>query len=153
MSVAQQNIINGDIMVTGIKGLAISPNDPTNFQDFLKNKVASKIPLVTQDNDVPDMSIRRCYIGTHNYRVYRAAGALVEKAIPDGGKIAIFVGQMDATNAVRVARQGLFRFISPASTRSETAMKTPADAADSEAWKVFTRRHGTDNGQENTCQK
>ena len=33
-SVAQQHIIN-DLMVTGIKGLAISPNDATNLQDFL----------------------------------------------------------------------------------------------------------------------
>src|SRR5262245_11223693 len=43
-SVEQQNIIN-DLMVTGVKGIAISPNDPGNLQDFLKNKVAAKIPL------------------------------------------------------------------------------------------------------------
>src|SRR6202035_1811991 len=64
-SVKQQNIVD-DLMVTGIKGLAISPNDATNLQDFLKNKVSSQIPLLTQDNDVPDPSVRRCYIGTHN---------------------------------------------------------------------------------------
>ena len=148
-SVAQQNIIN-DIMVTGIKGLAISPNDPTNFQDFLKNKVASKIPLVTQDNDVPDMSIRRCYIGTHNYRAGRAAGALVEKAIPDGGKIAIFVGQMDATNAVE-RRQGLLDYLA-GKHQTEIGDKTPADAADLKVGKYLLVGTRTDNGQENTCQ-
>jgi ribose transport system substrate-binding protein len=148
-SVAQQNIIN-DIMVTGIKGLAISPNDPTNFQDFLKNKVASKIPLVTQDNDVPDMSIRRCYIGTHNYRAGRAAGALVEKAIPAGGKIAIFVGQMDATNAVE-RRQGLLDYLE-GKEQTEIGDKTPADAADIKVGKYHLVGTRTDNGQENTCQ-
>src|SRR5262249_31398942 len=76
----QQRIVE-DLMNTGIKGLAISPNDPKNLMGFLKNKVASTIPLVTQDNDVPDSTVRRCYIGTHNYRAGRAAGALVAKAL------------------------------------------------------------------------
>jgi ribose transport system substrate-binding protein len=147
-SVAQQNIIN-DLMVKGIKGLAISPNDATNLQDFLKNRVAAKIPLVTQDNDVPDPSVRRCYIGTHNYRAGRAAGALVEKAVPSGGKIAIFVGQMDAPNAVE-RRQGLLDYLAGKEQR-EIGDKTPADAADVKVGKYTLVATRTDEGQESNC--
>ncbi|HWY88856.1 MAG TPA: substrate-binding domain-containing protein, partial [Gemmataceae bacterium] len=147
-SVAQQNIIN-DLMVTGIKGLAISPNDATNLQDFLKNKVASKIPLVTQDNDVPDHSVRRCYIGTHNYRAGRAAGALVAKAKPNGGKIAIFVGQMDAPNAVE-RRQGLLDYLAGIQ-QTEIGAKTPPDAADLAVGKYTLVGTRTDDGLEPNC--
>jgi ribose transport system substrate-binding protein len=147
-SVAQQNIIN-DLMVTGIKGLAISPNDATNLQDFLKNKVASKIPLVTQDNDVPDPSVRRCYIGTHNYRAGRAAGALVEKAVPDGGKIAIFVGQMDAPNAVE-RRQGMLDYLA-GRQQTEIGDKTPPDATNLPVGKYLLVGTRTDEGSEPNC--
>jgi ribose transport system substrate-binding protein len=148
-SVAQQNIIN-DLMVKGIKGLAISPNDAGNLQDFLKNKVASKIPLVTQDNDVPDPSVRRCYIGTHNYRAGRAAGALVEKAVPKGGKIAIFVGQMDAPNAVE-RRQGLLDYLA-GRQQSEIGEKTPPDAANLPVGKYTLVGTRTDDSSEVNCQ-
>ncbi len=148
-SVAQQNIIN-DLMVTGVKGIAISPNDASNLQDFLRNKVSSKIPLVTQDNDVPDPSVRRCYIGTHNYRAGQAAGALVEKALPDGGKIAIFVGQMDAPNAVE-RRQGLLDYLA-GKHQKEIGDKTPPDAADVKFGKYTLIGTRTDEGQENNCQ-
>ena len=147
-SVAQQDIIN-ELLVLGIKGLAISPNDATNLQDFLKNKVASKIPLVTQDNDVPDPSVRRCYIGTHNYRAGRAAGALVEKAKPNGGKIAIFVGQMDAPNAVE-RRQGLLDFLAGIQ-QTEIGAKTPPDAANVAFGKYTLVATRTDDGLESNC--
>jgi ribose transport system substrate-binding protein len=148
-SVEQQNILN-DLMVTGIKGVAISPNDATNLQDFLQNKVASKVPLVTQDNDVPDPKVRRCYIGTHNYRAGRAAGALVEKAVPKGGKIAIFVGQMDAPNAVE-RRQGLLDYLA-GRKQTEIGDKTPPDAANVEVGKYTLVGTRTDDGQETNCQ-
>jgi ribose transport system substrate-binding protein len=147
-SVAQQNIIN-DLMVTGVKGIAISPNDAANLQDFLKNKVASKIPLVTQDNDVPDASVRRCYIGTHNYRAGRAAGALVEKAVPKGGKIAIFVGQMDAPNAVE-RRQGLLDYLA-GKQQTEIGDKTPPDAANLTVGKYTLVGTRTDDSSETNC--
>ena len=147
-SQVQQNIIN-DLMVTGIKGLAISPNDAGNLQDFLKNKVSSKIPLITQDNDVPDPSVRRCYIGTHNYRAGRAAGALVEKAVPGGGKIAIFVGQMDAPNAVE-RRQGLLDYLAGIK-QTEIGKKTPPDAANVPVGKYTLVATLTDDTSEPNC--
>ena len=50
------------------------------------------------------------YIGTHNYRAGRAVGELVTKAVPKGGKFAIFVGKMDVANAVE-RRQGVLDYL------------------------------------------
>lgn len=104
-SQVQRQIIE-DLINKGYQGIAVSPNDSVNTQKFFKDEVASKVALVMTDNDLPDKSARKCYIGTHNYRAGRAAGDLVKKAIPKGGEVAIFVGRMDATNAVE-RRQGV----------------------------------------------
>jgi ribose transport system substrate-binding protein len=40
-----------------------------------------------------------CYIGTDNVAAGRQAGELVKEALPDGGKIMVFVGVLDAANA------------------------------------------------------
>src|SRR5262249_47771737 len=105
----QQRLIE-DLLNKGVKGVAISPNDAKNMVSFFKQKVMPKVPLITQDSDVPDASARRCYIGTHNYRAGRAAGKLVTEAAPKGGKIVIFVGKMDVQNAVE-RRQGLLDYL------------------------------------------
>jgi ribose transport system substrate-binding protein len=82
-----------------------------------------------QDNDVPDPAARRCYIGTNNYVAGRAVGELVTKAAPEGGKIAIFVGRMDAQNAIE-RRQGVLDYLmNPKSDQKELGELTPADAA------------------------
>jgi ribose transport system substrate-binding protein len=102
---AQRQIIE-DLLTQGVKGIAVSPNDAGNQVEFFKNDVAPRVPLITQDSDLPDPSARRCYIGTDNYKAGRAAGDLVKKVLPGGGKIAIYVGQLDAQNAVE-RRQGV----------------------------------------------
>jgi ribose transport system substrate-binding protein len=62
------------------------------------NEVAAKVPIVTQDSDAPD-SNRLCYIGTDNVAAGRMAGEEVKAALPNGGKIVLFVGKKDAQNA------------------------------------------------------
>jgi ribose transport system substrate-binding protein len=101
----EQRSLIEDLLTTGIKGIAISPNDAANQMEFLK-EVTAKVPLVTQDSDVPDPSARRCYIGTDNYEGGRAVGKLIKTAVPDGGKIVIFVGKLDVQNAIE-RRQGV----------------------------------------------
>jgi ribose transport system substrate-binding protein len=103
----QQQLIE-DFLNEGVKGIAISPNDAKNMEAFFKDKV--KVPLITQDSDVPDPAARRCYIGTHNYRAGRVAGKLVTEAAPMGGKIVIFVGKLDVQNAVE-RRQGVLDYL------------------------------------------
>ncbi|MGH8164906.1 MAG: substrate-binding domain-containing protein, partial [Rhodanobacteraceae bacterium] len=70
-----------------------------NQLEFL-NEVAEKAPLIAQDSDLPAGSKRLCFLGTNNYDAGKAAGRLVKQALPDGGRVAIFVGSMDAQNAI-----------------------------------------------------
>lgn len=94
---AEQKRIIDDLMSTGINGIAISPVDPDN-QTQLINDTAKKALVITQDSDAPN-SDRTLYIGTDNVAAGRQAGQLVKEALPNGGKIMLFVGKSDARNA------------------------------------------------------
>jgi len=92
----QQQILD-DLLAKGVDGIAVSPIDPANQTDFL-NKVASQTLLVCHDSDAP-ASKRACYIGTDNTAAGAEAGKLIKEALPQGGKIMLFVGTLDAQNA------------------------------------------------------
>jgi len=92
----QQRIID-DLLAKGVDGIAISPVDPKN-QTQLINRAAGQAVVFTQDSDAPN-SNRACYIGTDNEAAGRQAGELVKEALPQGGRIMVFVGTMDAQNA------------------------------------------------------
>jgi ribose transport system substrate-binding protein len=94
---AEQKRIVDDLLAKGIDGLAISPVDPVN-QTPMIDEVAKQILVITQDSDAPQ-SDRACYIGTDNRAAGRQAGELIKEALPNGGKIMIFVGKRDAQNA------------------------------------------------------
>lgn len=94
---AEQKRIIDDLISTGIDGIAISPVDPDN-QTQLINDTAKKALVITQDSDAPK-SDRALYIGTDNVAAGRQAGELVKEALPNGGKIMVFVGKSDARNA------------------------------------------------------
>lgn len=94
---AEQQRLVDDLLARGIHGIAISPVDPKNQQQMI-NTAASKALVVTQDSDAPDTN-RTCYIGTDNVAAGRQAGELVKEALPQGGKIMVFVGVLDAANA------------------------------------------------------
>ncbi|MFM7148695.1 MAG: sugar-binding protein, partial [Gemmataceae bacterium] len=101
---AEQKEKIDQVLNQGIKAVAISVVEPEKQLNYLKS-IASRVALLTQDNDAPD-SGRLCYIGTDNYEAGRAAGALVKQAMPEGGTVAIFVGDLKALNA-RQRRQGV----------------------------------------------
>ena len=94
---AEQQRQVDDLLAKGIHGIAISPVDPKN-QTAMLDRAASQTLVVTQDSDAPD-SNRSCYIGTDNVAAGRQAGELVKEALPQGGKIMVFVGVLDAANA------------------------------------------------------
>lgn len=94
---AQQRQILDDLLAKGIDGIAVSPVDPKNQTEFL-NKVAGQTLLVCHDSDAPE-SKRVCYIGTDNTAAGVEAAKLIKEALPNGGKIMLFVGTMDAQNA------------------------------------------------------
>ncbi len=94
---AQQRQVLDDLLAKGVDGIAVSPIDPANQTEFL-NKVASQTLLVCHDSDAP-ASKRVCYIGTDNTAAGVEAGKLIKEALPNGGKIMLFVGTLDAQNA------------------------------------------------------
>jgi ribose transport system substrate-binding protein len=93
---SQQRIVD-DLLARGMKGIAISPVDAKN-QTSMLDDAAKKAMLVTQDSDAPN-SARSCYVGTNNVDAGKQAGELLKKVLPDGGKIMVFVGTLDAQNA------------------------------------------------------
>jgi ribose transport system substrate-binding protein len=94
---AEQKRVVDDLLSRGVDGLAISPVDPSN-QTRMLNDVAAKAMLITQDSDAPQTN-RACYIGTNNEEAGKQAGEYIKKALPNGGKIMVFVGSRDAQNA------------------------------------------------------
>ena len=94
---AEQQRVVDDLLAKGVNGIAISPVDPVNQTQML-NRAAQQAVVITQDSDAPN-SNRVLYIGTDNVAAGRQAGALIKEALPQGGKIMIFVGTLDAANA------------------------------------------------------
>ncbi len=96
-SAAEQQQKLDDLVAKGVDGIAVSPIDPKNQIDFL-NKIAASTLLICCDSDAAD-SKRVCYIGTDNFAAGQQAGKLIKEALPNGGKIMVFVGYADAQNA------------------------------------------------------
>ena len=92
----QQQLLD-DLVAKGTDGIAVSPIAPANQIDFL-NKIASSTLLITCDSDAA-ASKRVCYIGTDNFAAGVEAGKLIMEALPNGGKIMVFVGYADAQNS------------------------------------------------------
>jgi ribose transport system substrate-binding protein len=96
-SAAGQVRVIDDLLARGVQGIALSPVDPVNEVPKL-NETAKSVVVFCADSDAPT-SDRSCYIGTNNVDAGKQAGELIEKAIPNGGKIMVFVGTLDAQNA------------------------------------------------------
>ena len=77
--------------------IAISPIDPAG-QKRVINDAAKRALVITQDSDAPD-SDRALYLGADNRVAGRQAGELIRKALPQGGKIMVFVGKREVQNA------------------------------------------------------
>ena len=131
---AEQQRIIDDLLANGVKGIAISPVDPKNQTEML-NRVAGQTLVVTQDSDAPD-SNRTCYIGTDNVAAGRQAGQLIKEALPQGGKIMVFVGVLDASNAqqryqgLKEALQGSNVSIIDVRTDNTDRVRAKSNAAD-----------------------
>lgn len=93
----QQKKIIEDLISQGYHGIAISlisPADQTRDID----KATAKLNVITHDSDGPQ-SKRLAYIGTNNYEAGKVLGNELKKLLPNGGKVAAFVGTLAADNA------------------------------------------------------
>lgn len=77
--------------------IAISPVDPTAQKKAI-NDAAKRTLVITQDSDAPDTD-RAVYLGADNRAAGRQAGELIKRALPQGGKIMVFVGKKEVLNA------------------------------------------------------
>lgn len=133
-SAAEQQRIVDDLLAKGVNGFAISPVDPVNQTQML-NRAAQQALVVTQDSDAPN-SNRVCYIGTDNVAAGRQAGELIKEALPQGGKIMLFVGTLDAANAqqryqgIKEALQGSNIQILDVRTDNTDRVRAKSNAAD-----------------------
>lgn len=93
----EQNQILENLSSQGYDGIAVSAVAP-NDQVPVLNKVAAKTKLITFDSDAPK-SNRLLYIGTNNFEAGKALGGEIVKLLPNGGKMAVFVGTLSADNA------------------------------------------------------
>ncbi|MEM9825626.1 MAG: substrate-binding domain-containing protein, partial [Planctomycetota bacterium] len=92
-----------DLVSRGVDGIAITAIDPQN-QTPLLDEIADQTRLICHDSDAPK-SKRLCYIGMDNYDAGLMVGKILRRALPDGGKVAIFVGRVEQDNGRR-RRQG-----------------------------------------------
>lgn len=128
----------------GIQGLAISVIDPDNMTPFL-NEIAKKIPVVCFDSDAPD-SNRKAYIGMSNYAAGRLAGQKIKEQLPSGGNIVIFVGRLDAQNAIE-RRQGIIDELQEKPYAAQyPGQMTPQGKIEAGKWVILDTR--TDGGDE-----
>ncbi|HEY0455703.1 MAG TPA: sugar-binding protein [Verrucomicrobiae bacterium] len=102
--IADQKRMIETALVRGVDGIAISPIDAKNQVDLI-NSAAAQTKVITDDSDAPD-SKRICFVGMNNYSAGRSAGKLVKEAIPEGGKVMVFVGRLEQLNSQQ-RRQGI----------------------------------------------
>ncbi|MFO7178834.1 MAG: sugar-binding protein [Pseudomonadota bacterium] len=95
----EQNQILENLVSQGYDAISVSAIAP-NDQVGMLNKVAEKTKLLTFDSDAPK-SNRLLYIGTNNREAGRALGKEIVKLLPNGGKMAVFVGTLAADNAAQ----------------------------------------------------
>ena len=139
--VDQKRIVEG-LLAGSIDGIAISPIDAKNQVDLI-NEACNVTKVITHDSDAPD-SKRLCFVGMNNYNAGREAGKLVKEAIPNGGKVMLFVGRLEQLNAQQ-RRQGIIDELldRPAQALSKMTFDPPGKALAGSKYSVLDTR--TDN--------
>jgi ribose transport system substrate-binding protein len=93
----EQNQILENLVSQGYDAIAVSVIAPKD-QVAVINRAADKAKVITFDSDAPD-SKRILYVGTINYEAGKKLGEQIVKLLPQGGKMAVFVGMFSADNA------------------------------------------------------
>jgi ribose transport system substrate-binding protein len=94
-----QNQILQSLASQGYDAIAVSVIAPKDQLRVL-NEVAEKTNLITFDSDASS-SKRLLYIGTNNFAAGQALGERIVQLLPQGGKVAVFVGSLSTDNAAQ----------------------------------------------------
>lgn len=94
---AQNALIRQALDGDEASAIAISPIDPVSQKKAI-NDAAKRALVITQDSDAPD-SDRSFYLGADNRAAGQQAGELIKKALPQGGKVMVFVGKRELQNS------------------------------------------------------
>jgi len=94
----QNRLIKQALERNDADAIAVSPIDPAGQKKVI-NEAAKRALVITQDSDAPD-SDRTLYLGADNRVAGRQAGELIRRALPQGGKIMVFVGKREVQNAL-----------------------------------------------------
>lgn len=122
---AQRRVVE-DILAKGVDGIMISPIDVDNQKQMLDD-TAARVPMFTLGADAPTAN-RAAYVGTDDTASGLMAAELVRQALPNGGKIMVFVGRRDAQNAVE-RLSGLKRGLEGSNIEIVDVRTDEADAA------------------------
>ena len=95
----EQNEILENLASQGYDAIAVSVIAPKD-QTAVLNRTAQKARLITFDSDAAD-SKRLIYVGTINYEAGKTLGQRIVQLLPNGGKMAVFVGFFSADNAAQ----------------------------------------------------
>jgi inositol transport system substrate-binding protein len=87
------------MIVQGIDGLVISPNDAGALQSAIQDVIDAGIPVVTVDRNVTDVETL-AHVGADNVEGGRLQGRYLIEILPDGGDIYELQGQPGATPAI-----------------------------------------------------
>ncbi len=98
-SVEQQMVILGEINTADVDGIALSPLDAEGQTGLINQLVSRDKKVVTFDSDAP-LSSRQCHVGTSNFVAGRICAQMVNKAIPDGGKIVVLLVNLTKENTL-----------------------------------------------------
>jgi ribose transport system substrate-binding protein len=93
----EQNQILENLVSQGYDAIAVSVIAPKDQVPVL-NRAAQKTRLITFDSDA-NQSQRLLYVGTINYEAGKKLGERIVQLLPQGGKMAVFVGFFSADNA------------------------------------------------------
>ncbi len=126
----EQKAILEDMLAKQVDGLAIAPIDPANQIDLI-NKACAQTNTICTDTDAA-ASKRLCYVGTNNYQAGTIAGKELRKALPNGGKVWVCVGMLDAQNA-HDRNQGLLDAVKGTKIKVLGTMTDNADRAKAKA--------------------
>lgn len=85
-----------DLDPQSLDGMAISPIDATAEGEAI-NRLCESLRVVTYDSDAPDTR-RMSHVGTSNFSAGRTCARLVGEAMPEGGKIAVFLSTVTKEN-------------------------------------------------------